>query len=163
MDHQGIPPKTEFLIVFHYSNWNLNNPMWSEHMGWFKFMVASGKESACQSRQGFKRPRFVPWVGKIPLRRAWQPTPVFLPGESHGQRSLAGYSPWGRSQSQTRLRWLSTAQHVASTGGRPWGEREETGVPPSLPKLIPTCGIKHGLYSLFTFVQAGNLLLGVLA
>ena len=37
-----------------------------------------------------------PWVGKIPWRRARQPTPVFLPGESHGQRSLAGYSPWSR-------------------------------------------------------------------
>ena len=36
-----------------------------------------------------------PWVGKIPWRRAWQLTPVFMPGESHGQRSLAGYSPWG--------------------------------------------------------------------
>ena len=36
---------------------------------------------------------FDPWVGKIPLRRAWQPTPVFLPGESHGQKSLAGYGP----------------------------------------------------------------------
>ena len=36
-----------------------------------------------------------PWVGKIPWRRALQPTPVFLPGESHGQRSLAGYGPWG--------------------------------------------------------------------
>ena len=35
------------------------------------------------------------WVGKIPWRRKWQPTPVFLPGESHGQRSLVGYSPWG--------------------------------------------------------------------
>ena len=35
------------------------------------------------------------WVGKIPQRRAWQPTPVFLPGKSQGQRSLAGYSPWG--------------------------------------------------------------------
>ena len=35
------------------------------------------------------------WVGKIPWRREWQPTPVFLPGESHGWRSLAGYSPWG--------------------------------------------------------------------
>jgi len=34
-----------------------------------------------------------PWVGKILWRRAWQPTPVFLPGESHGQRSLAGYKP----------------------------------------------------------------------
>ena len=40
-----------------------------------------------------KRCRFDPWVGKIPWRRAWLPTPVFLPGASHGQRSLAGYSP----------------------------------------------------------------------
>ena len=41
-----------------------------------------------------RRPGFNPWVGKIPWRKAWQPTPVFLPGESHGQRSLAGYSAW---------------------------------------------------------------------
>ena len=40
-------------------------------------------------------------VGKIPWRRAWQPTPVFLPGESHGQRTLAGYSPWGHKESGT--------------------------------------------------------------
>ena len=38
-------------------------------------------------------------VGKLPWRKKWQPTPVFLPGESHGQRSLAGYSPWGRKES----------------------------------------------------------------
>ena len=44
------------------------------------------------------RPGFNPWVGKIPWRREWQPTPVFLPGESHGWRSLAGYSPWGRKE-----------------------------------------------------------------
>ena len=37
-----------------------------------------------------------PWVGMIPLEKDWQPTPVFLPGASHGQRSLVGYSPWGR-------------------------------------------------------------------
>ena len=43
---------------------------------------------------------FSSWVGKIPLRRKWQPTPVFLPGKSHGQRSLAGYCPWD-SKSQT--------------------------------------------------------------
>ena len=42
--------------------------------------------------------RFDPWVGKIPWRREWQPTPVFLPGEFHGQRSLVGYHPWGHSQ-----------------------------------------------------------------
>ena len=51
----------------------------------------SGKESACQCR----RCRFDPWVGKIPWRRKWQPTPVLLSGKSHGQRSLAGYSSWG--------------------------------------------------------------------
>ena len=65
----------------------------------------SGKEPACQCRRR-KRFRFDPCVGMIPWRRAWQPTPVFLPGESHGQRSLAGYSPWGREE--TRLKRLST-------------------------------------------------------
>ena len=52
------------------------------------------KESACHCR----RCRFDPWVRKIPWRRKWQPTPVFLPGKSHGQwnlQSMAGYSPWG--------------------------------------------------------------------
>ena len=43
--------------------------------------------------------RFAPWVGKILWRRKWQPAPVFLPGEFHGQRSLMGYSPWGHEES----------------------------------------------------------------
>ena len=51
-----------------------------------------GKESACQ----FRRCGFNPWVGEIPWSRKWQPTPVFLPGKFHGQRSLVGYSSWGR-------------------------------------------------------------------
>ena len=42
---------------------------------------------------------FDPWVGKIPWRRKRQPTPVFMPGKSHGLRSLVGYSPWGRKES----------------------------------------------------------------
>ena len=42
-----------------------------------------------------RKPGFDPWVGQIPWKSGWQPTPVFLPGESHGQRSLAGYSPGG--------------------------------------------------------------------
>jgi len=50
-------------------------------------------EKNLPANTGDKRPGFSPWVGKIPWRRAWQPTPVFLPGESHGQRSLVGYSP----------------------------------------------------------------------
>ena len=45
------------------------------------------------------RLRFHLWVGKIPWRREGQPTPVFLPGKSHGQRTLADYSPWGHKQS----------------------------------------------------------------
>ena len=52
----------------------------------------SDKEPSCQCRRR-KRHRFNPWVGKIPWRRTWQPTPVILPGESHGKRSRAGYSP----------------------------------------------------------------------
>ena len=55
---------------------------------------SGGKESVCQCRR-YKRVRFYPWAGKIPRRRKWLPAPVFLPGESHGQRSLVGYSPWG--------------------------------------------------------------------
>ena len=53
------------------------------------------KNHACQCRRG----RFDPWVWKIPWRRAWQPTPVFLPEKPHGQRSLVGYSAWGREES----------------------------------------------------------------
>ena len=45
-----------------------------------------------------KRQGFSPWAGKIPWRRAQPPTPVFLPGESHGQRSLVGYSPGGHTE-----------------------------------------------------------------
>ena len=48
------------------------------------------RSPALQTDSGFD-----PWVGKIPWKRAWQPTPVFLPGKSHKRRSLAGYSPWG--------------------------------------------------------------------
>ena len=60
----------------------------------------SGKESTCQCR-GCKSYRFNPWVGKTPRRRKWQRTPVFLPGESHGQRSLVGFNPWGHKESDT--------------------------------------------------------------
>jgi len=50
------------------------------------------------------RPGFDPWVRKIPWRRKWQPTPVFLPGKSHGRRSLVGYSLRGRKESDTTER-----------------------------------------------------------
>jgi len=57
-----------------------------------------GKDSTCQWRR-HKRRGFDPWVRKIPWGREWQPTAVFLPGKSHGQRSLVGYSPWGCKES----------------------------------------------------------------
>ena len=56
-----------------------------------------------------KRHRFDPWVRKSPWRRAWQPTPVFLPGKSHGQRSLTGYSPQG-----CRVRHTEVTYHALS-------------------------------------------------
>ena len=55
----------------------------------------SGEERPCQCRR-LNRQILDPWIRKIPWRKKWQPTPVFLPGESHGHRSLTGYSPWGR-------------------------------------------------------------------
>ena len=71
---------------------------------------SDGKESTCNAGEL----GLVPGLVKIPWRRTWQPTPVFLPGEAHGQRSLAGCSPWGRKESDTTerlstpwLEWLS--------------------------------------------------------
>jgi len=56
---------------------------------------------------------YFPWVGKIPWRRAWQPTPVFLPGESHGQRSLVGYCPKGCKELDTTEITLHTMYFYA--------------------------------------------------
>jgi len=58
---------------------------------------SDGKASACNAGDL----EFDPWVGKIPWRRKWQPTPVFLPGKSHGQRTLVGYSSWGCKELDT--------------------------------------------------------------
>ena len=71
--------------------------MLSSHLIIRIFWWLSGKESACQCRR-CKRCGFDFWVGKIPWRKKWQPTPVFLPGKFHGQRNLVGYSPWGRKE-----------------------------------------------------------------
>ena len=65
------------------------------------------KNMSCQCRTCERR-GFDPWVGKIPWQRTWQPTPVFLPRESHGQRSLMGYSPQGHKELDT----TKANQHV---------------------------------------------------
>ena len=62
------------------------------HVHWGFPGGSVSKESACQYRR-HKRCGFDPWVGKIPWKRKWQSTPIFLPRKFHGQRSLAGYSP----------------------------------------------------------------------
>ena len=65
----------------------------------------SGKEPTCQCRR-HRRCEFNSWIGKIPWKRKWQPTPVFLPRKFHGQRSLASDSPWGCKESDA-TEWLS--------------------------------------------------------
>ena len=60
---------------------------------------ATGKKPTCQCKRP-KRCRFDPWVRRMPWRRAWQPTPVFLPGECHGQWSLLDYSPKCHKESE---------------------------------------------------------------
>ena len=77
------------------------------------------------------RPGFDPWVGKIPWRRKWQSTAVLFPGESHGQRSLVGYSPWGCKESDTTERL-----HFLKRPGQLW----VGGLPTALtgpPVLVP--------------------------
>ena len=69
---------------------------------------SDGKVSACN----VGGPGFDPWVGKIPWRRKWQPILVLAPGKSHGQRSLVGYSPWGRKQSDTTERLHSLSLYM---------------------------------------------------
>ena len=62
------------------------------------------KASVCNAGDLGSIPGFDSWVRKIPWRRKWQPTPIFLPGKSHGWRSLVGYSPWGHKESDTTER-----------------------------------------------------------
>ena len=89
--YQGLLHCRQILYQLSYQG---SSPCWCG-----KMPVARSFFSCLQCR----RPGFYFWVRKIPWRRKWQPTPVFLPGESHGQGSLAHYSLWG-SKSQT---WLS--------------------------------------------------------
>ena len=96
---------------------------------------ASGKEPTCQRRRQ-ERLRFDPWVGKIPWRKAWQPTPVLSPGESHGQRSLV-------AESRTRLKWLAhtwLTAWICNGQIRIWGAPAEAGQGHLLPTPSAQCG-----------------------
>ena len=75
---------------------------------------ASGKEPTYYCRR-WKRHKFDLWLGKIPWNRKWQSTPGFLPGKFHGQRSLAGYSPWSHMELQrVGHDWMHTPTHCTS-------------------------------------------------
>ena len=124
----GNKPGQNITVIF------FNAYIWNLELPW----LLSGKESTCQCRR-HRRLGFHPWARKISWRRKWQPTPVFLSGESHGQRSLAGYSPWGRTESgltentpvgmdsrRMVLRRLFAEQHREQTRGQGW-EREGRG------------------------------------
>ena len=93
----------------------------------------SGRESTCQCR----RCRFAPWVRKICWRRKWQPTPVFLPGKSRGQRNLAGYSTWdceeldmteqlNNSNREDHMRGPAPVDPGNSKRGQRWRDQETT-------------------------------------
>ena len=99
------------------------------------------------SSAGEMRHGFYPWVGKIPWRRAWQPIPIFLPGKSHEQRSLAGYSPQGRAESDTTE---ATEHTCIQSSGRNEGGGSWAGpcVPGSLLQGSPS-------HSLLCFPVAG--------
>ena len=79
---------------------------------------ASGKEPACHRRR-HKRHEFDPWVGKIPWRNAWQPTPVFLPGGSHDRGAWwTTYSPYGRKGSDTTEATQHERRHNSSENSK---------------------------------------------
>ena len=78
------------------------------------FPGGSDSKSVCLQ---CRRPGFNPWVGKIPWRRKWHPTPVFLPGKFHGRRSLAGYVQSMGLQKQMRLSTAARCSTLAQNGG----------------------------------------------
>ena len=107
----------------------------------------SGKESTWQCR-GLRRRGFDSWVGKIPRRRKWQSSPVFLPGKSYGQRSLAGYNPGGGKELDT-TEYKHTHEQWVKSGMLP-GKRCSL--------IVGTCGscqvertAYHGAYSMFVY------------
>ena len=101
---------------------------------------ASGKEYARQCRR-HQRCRFDSWVGKIPWRKAWHPTLGSLPRESHGQRSLSGYRPWGLRE-LTWLRWLPMHTGGQNRMGKP-RHAAAHGVAKSLTQLSDRTATTH--------------------
>ena len=83
--HHHLPAQLQHCFIF--PNWNS-----------VPIKQGSPGGSVVKNPPAMRRPRFHPWIRKIPWRRKWQLTPGFLPGESHGRRSPGGYSPWGQKE-----------------------------------------------------------------
>ena len=87
-----------------FTLWATREALWV--LEWVAYPFSNGSSQSRDWTHCCNRPGFNPWIEKIHWRRKWQPTPVFLPGEFHGQRSLVGYSPWGHKESDI-TEWLS--------------------------------------------------------
>ena len=114
-----LPLDSFFLVSVIADGYAIQNPLqcsclenprdggawWAAVYGVAQSRTRLKRLSSSSSSMQYRRPGFDPWVRKIPWRKKWQPTPAFLPGESHGQRSLVGYSPWGHKELDT-TEWL---------------------------------------------------------
>ena len=94
------------FFIFSHSLWLFLINLEIHSLFTILFGFPGGSDGKASSYIQYRRAGFDPWVGKIPWRRKWQHTPVFLPGKSHGQRSLAGCSPWGHKR--VRHSWTRT-------------------------------------------------------
>ena len=103
-----------------------------------------------QETKGLK---FSPWVGKTPWNRKWQPIPVFLPRKFHRQRSLAGYSPWGRKETDTTEH--THTQPLLSSRNRIFPHPEVTSSLHSIPtsQFSPKCSTYLALTEVFLFLR----------
>ena len=100
---ESKPNKGKFVVPrFTYCHRTCLSPPWLQ-LKWYSSLVAQ----MVKNQLACGRPAFNPYIRKSPWRREWLPTPVFLPEEFYGQRSLVGYSPWGHKESDT-TEWLST-------------------------------------------------------
>ena len=123
----------------------------------------SSKECTCQCRKCGRR-QFGPWVWKIPWRKTWQPTPVFSPGEFHGQRSPVGCSPWGCKESTEHIcyrynivllffHFTKTVKTLSWKNNRIW---ETPLAHTCMPATFPSHNPQHAL---FQFPVCSSLLL----
>ena len=91
-------------------------PSFSSIIGFWAIYRASLVTQQAMQEMQWRKCKFDPWVGKMPWRRKWQPTPVFLPGEFHGQRSVAGYNPWGHKRVRCELATKQQQQKLLTIG-----------------------------------------------